>query len=324
MSGLRAERPACGDGGMNTTPTVADWGGTSRFVDLGGPVHYADFGGPADGRRIVFVHGLGGSHLNWCLIAGLLAPHARLIAVDLPGFGLTNPVGRSTTVAANAALLHRFLTEVVGEPAVLVGNSMGGMIAIRHAAAYPDTVTALVLLDPALPVALGVLPDPIVTRMFALYAVPTLGAWLMARERARITAYEQVMRVYRLCCVDPNRVPPQLIEATAALAERRRQVPGLDAAFLAAARSILRVTANRAAYWATMRAIQAPVLLLHGESDRLVPVASARAAAARNPSWAFTTFPGIGHVPQVEAPDLTAARILDWLAYLPLTTADRG
>jgi pimeloyl-ACP methyl ester carboxylesterase len=91
-------------------------------------------------------------------------------------------------------------------------------------------------------------------------------------------------------------------------------VAGLDSAFLAAARSTVRTATRRGRYLATMRAVRAPVLLLHGESDRLVPVRSARAAAARNPSWELHTFPKIGHVPQLEVPDLTATRILDWLS----------
>jgi pimeloyl-ACP methyl ester carboxylesterase len=312
------------DGGMSAAPTVADWGGTSRFADLGGPVHHVDFGGPAGGEPVVLVHGLGGSHLNWCLLAGRLARTARVHALDLAGFGLTEPAGRRTTVAANSALLHRFLTEVVGSPAVLVGNSMGGMITIRQAAAHPETVTGLVLVDPALPPAPGTLPDPEVAARFAAYAVPWLGERFMARGRLRMTAHQQVASVYALCCVDPTLIPPELVAASVALAEHRAGVPGLDAAFLAAARSILLLTAQRSRYWTLTRAVRAPVLLLHGEADRLVSIRSARAAAARHPHWDFTSFPRVGHVPHLEAPDLLAARILDWLAYRPVTTADRS
>src|SRR6266540_513830 len=71
------------------------WGGVSRTADLGGPVHYVDFGGPAAAPRVVLVHGLGGSHLNWCLLAPRLVAKARLLAVDLVGFGLTHPEGRA-------------------------------------------------------------------------------------------------------------------------------------------------------------------------------------------------------------------------------------
>jgi pimeloyl-ACP methyl ester carboxylesterase len=128
---------------------LAAWGGVGRTVDLGGPVHYVDFGGPAGAPRVVLVHGLGGSHLNWCLLAPRLAQVLRVLAVDLVGFGLTRPEGRAATVHANVALLDRFVAEVAGAPAILVGNSMGGMISILEAAAQPRAVAALALLDPA-------------------------------------------------------------------------------------------------------------------------------------------------------------------------------
>jgi pimeloyl-ACP methyl ester carboxylesterase len=296
---------------VNNAPTVADWQATSRYADLGGRVHYADFGGSPNGPKVVLVHGLGGSHLNWCRLAPLLVPHARVVALDLAGFGLTNPQGRSTTVAANTQLLHRFLIEVIGEPVVLMGNSMGGMISILQAAGHPETVTGLVLIDPALPQA-TTLPDPLVAATFAAYSIPFFGSWYLSRSKARLSYREQVMRVYRLCCYDPGTLPEELVAAGASLLERRAAVPGLDAAFLEAARSTLLTAAKRTAYWARMRAITAPVLLLHGDSDRLVPIRAARLAAARNPRWEFETFHRVGHVPQLEVPDRTAARILAW------------
>src|SRR4051794_34778773 len=92
--------------------------GESRVVDLDGPVHLVDFGGPATGPAVVLVHGLGGSHLNWDLLAPLVTRHARVWALDLPGFGRSEPGGRSASVSANAAVLQRFLDEVVGEPVI--------------------------------------------------------------------------------------------------------------------------------------------------------------------------------------------------------------
>src|SRR6476661_10812538 len=117
--------------------------GESRVVDLGGPVHYVDFGGPESGPAVVLVHGLGGSHLNWDLFAPLLNGRARVWAIDLPGFGRSEPDGRTASVSANAAVLQRFLADVVGEPVVLVGNSMGGMLSILAAGERPDAVIGL-------------------------------------------------------------------------------------------------------------------------------------------------------------------------------------
>ena len=102
--------------------------GSSLTVDLDGPVHYVDFGGAEGGPPVVLVHGLGGSHLNWDLLAPLLTPHARVFALDLPGFGRSEPGTRRARVPANVLVLDHLLREVVGRPAVLGGKSMGGMI----------------------------------------------------------------------------------------------------------------------------------------------------------------------------------------------------
>jgi pimeloyl-ACP methyl ester carboxylesterase len=292
--------------------SLATWGGTAQTVDLDGPVHYVEFGGT--GPRLVLVHGLGGSHLNWCLLAPRLVSHARVTAVDLAGFGLTHPLGRSTGVHANTELLARFLRTVVGTPVVLVGNSMGGMVSILTTARHPDLVAGLVLIDPAVP---GGFRDPIdrqVARNFAAYAAPVVGARLLARRRARLTPDQMVDEVLDLCCVDPSLVPADLRAASAALIVERAAVVGLDAAFLVAARSLLRVNAFARAYWQAMAGIKVPVLLIHGERDRLVPLRAARRVAERNPSWRLSTVPDVGHVPQMEAPDAVAKLILGWLA----------
>jgi pimeloyl-ACP methyl ester carboxylesterase len=306
-----------------SSPLVA-WGGVSRTADLGGPVHYVDFGGPAAAPRVVLVHGLGGSHLNWCLLAPRLVARARLLAVDLVGFGLTHPGGRAATVQSAAVMLDRFVREVAGAPAILIGNSMGGMASIMEAVANPDAVAGLVLIDPALPLVRGVRPDRLVATMFLLYAVPGIGERYLARRRAAVAPGELVRQVLDVCCVDPARVPQDLVAASVALAGERVAVAGLDAAFLSAARSLLWVSARRGRYWAAMRAVGSPVLLLHGEKDRLVSVQSAREAAARNPDWRFEVLPDVGHVPQLEVPDAVAGLILDWLGTQGATAARRA
>jgi pimeloyl-ACP methyl ester carboxylesterase len=295
------------------SPRLVAWGGVSRTADLDGPVHYVDFGGPAAAPRVVVVHGLGGSHLNWCPLASRLVADVRLLAVDLVGFGLTHPDDRGATVQANAVLLDRFLREVAGTPAILVGNSMGGMISIMEAATHPEAVAGLVLIDPALPLVRGVRPDRLVATIFLLYAVPGLGERYLARHRARWSPRQVVQEVLELCCADPARVSSELVAASVALAEERVAVRGVDAAFLSAARSLLRVSARRERYWSLMRSVRAPVLLIHGQKDRLVPVHAAREAAARNPDWRFEVLPDAGHVPQLEEPETVAGLLLDWL-----------
>jgi pimeloyl-ACP methyl ester carboxylesterase len=120
--------------------------------------------------------------------------------------------------------------------------------------------------------------------------------------------------VLRLCSVDPSRVPKQVLVQHLALARERDGYPDVDAELVVAGRSLVLVLARRRWIRGMMRSISVPVLLLHGDKDRLVPLAAARAVAADNPQWRFEIAHDVGHVPQLEAPDWTVGRILHWLA----------
>jgi pimeloyl-ACP methyl ester carboxylesterase len=286
--------------------------GESRTVQLGGLVHYVDFGGADDGPAVVLVHGLGGSHLNWDLFAPLLTPHARVWALDLPGFGRSEPGGRNTTVYSNVAVLQRFLDEVVGEPVVLIGNSMGGMISILAAGERPDAVTGLVLIDPAVPGPRRAL-DPLVAVTFALYALPFVGERFLWWRRTRQSALARVREMLELCGVDPDQLPAGVIDRSVTLLEEREDVEGMDKAFLAAARSLVRLLIDPRRYRRAMASIDDPVLLVHGDRDRLVSVAAARDIARRHPDWRYVELPDVGHVPQLQVPDRLAIDVLDWM-----------
>ncbi|PRY47400.1 pimeloyl-ACP methyl ester carboxylesterase [Geodermatophilus tzadiensis] len=286
--------------------------GTSRTVDLGGPVHVVDYGGADDGPAVVLVHGLGGSHGNWDLLAPLLTPSARVWALDLPGFGRSEPGGRRTTVQADVGVLRDFLHEVVGEPAVLVGNSMGGMVSLFTAAAERDRVTGLVLLDPALPGGRRRL-DPFVAATFALYALPGVGERVLRLRRSRQTPLTRVRAMLQLVGVDPDELPAPVVDRAVTLLEQREDVAGMDRAFLTAARSLLGILLDPRHYRAAMTRVAAPVLLVQGDRDRLVPVDAAREVARQHPHWRYEELAGVGHVPQLQVPDRLAALVLSWL-----------
>jgi pimeloyl-ACP methyl ester carboxylesterase len=294
---------------------AAPWGARGHVSDLDGPVHWIEFtpGDSPDGAPIVFVHGLGGSHLNWCLIGPELAAGRRAFALDLHGFGLTPGTRATATVQHNARLLDRFVREVTGTPVILAGNSMGGLISILHTASAPDTVEGLVLIDPALPLPSHA-PDRQVGSQFLLYALPGLGELYVRAVMSRRSPELAVQRVIELCFADPSRADPAMLTASAALAaERQRQEYFNAAAFLAASRSLMRVVGQRHRYWEMMASVRVPVLLIGGEADRLVPAASMRQAAARNPRWETVMLPGVGHTPQLETPDNVIAAVRDWL-----------
>jgi pimeloyl-ACP methyl ester carboxylesterase len=193
-----------------------------REVDIGGPVRYADFGG--DGPPIVLVHGLGGAHVNWMAAGPLLAKHGRVLAPDLAGFGLTPRAGRSSSIHANARLLGRFLDEVAGTPAILVGNSMGGMVGILEAAARPEQVAGLVLVDPVVPMA-GRRPDRLVLLAFAAYAVPGVGERFVRSRVAALGPEGLVRETFRYCCADSASLREDIVQAHIEFARLRERQP---------------------------------------------------------------------------------------------------
>jgi pimeloyl-ACP methyl ester carboxylesterase len=195
---------------------------------------------------------------------------------------------------------------------VLVGNSMGGMISILLAARAPQLVRALVLVDPALPPPLRARRVP-AGMILTAYALPGIGELLTDLRRRRLGPRATVTATLRLCGVDPGRLPPELVERSVALVRDRRDVAGMERAFLSATRSLLWALVRAGDYHAAMSAVTAPVLLVHGDRDRLVPVAAARAAARRHPTWRYVELPGVGHVPQLQVPDLLAEHLLGWL-----------
>jgi glycerol-3-phosphate dehydrogenase len=284
----------------------------SQTADLGGPVHYVEFGG--EGSPIVLVHGLGGSHVNWAAVGERFTSHGRVLALDLVGFGRTPPEGRSAGVDSNSQLLERFLREVVGAPAVLMGNSMGGFLSLRAAARTPELVRALVLVNPAQPHVKGVQRDPEVVRRFAIAAIPLLGEFLATRKARQLGARGLTEDLLKLCCRDMGTVSNELLEAHVALStERLASMPWSTAAYLEAARSLLRALRRPEDFARDAMAVRCPTMLVHGVHDRLVRFAYSEALAKLRPDWRFEVFPDAGHVPMMEDPEGFTSRVGTWL-----------
>lgn len=283
----------------------------SRTTDVRGPLHYLEGG---SGPPVILVHGLGGSHVNWLAVGPKLAEQRRVFVPDLAGFGRTPPSGRGFSVEANARLLGDFHRAVVKEPAVVMGNSMGGLIGILHAANAPETVTDLVLVDPSQPRSLASMFDPSLAARFALSTMPMIGEWAMARRAQRLGAEGLVRDILGMCCVDQSRIPPTVHAAHVEIArERMDRMPWGNDAFVEALRSIFALTLRPAHFRDLVLRVRARTLVVHGVEDKLVPVQASRDLVRQHPSIKLVELDDIGHCPQLECPERFLEVVLSWL-----------
>jgi pimeloyl-ACP methyl ester carboxylesterase len=261
------------------------------------------------------VHGLGGAAVNWMAVGPDFAANHRTFALDLAGFGRTPLFHRSAALGANAELVHRFIKDVIGEPAVLMGNSMGGHIAILVAADHPEWVSKLILVDPAIPGVHVRRPDQTTLGVVAALSLPGLAEIVIDR-RARLLGPERLVeRTIALVAADPARVDGALLEAHMQLTRERSQLGRQNSrAFTQAVRSLgLRMADPR--FWTRLKKVEAPTLIVHGELDRLIPLAAARDLIRRRPDWDLQILEGVGHVPMMETPDRFVQIVNQWLMY---------
>lgn len=276
---------------------AAHAGPPSRFVDvLGLRVHLRDTG-PRDGPAVLMLHGFGASLHTWEGWAAGLEDRSRVIRLDLPGFALTGPdPSGDYTDARGVAVLAALLDALGVERAAVVGNSLGGRLAWRFALAHPGRVTRLVLVAP------DGFAEPGRTYGEREGAPPLMRLlpWTLPRGMLRDTlaaAYGDAAR---------------LTEAEAARAHDLMRAPGVRAAMVA--RMDQRVIDDPRML---LPGLAMPVMLLWGARDRVIPAAHARDWLAVLPRAAHVELPGLGHVPQEEAPGVSLPPVRAFLEAAP-------
>lgn len=282
-----------------------------RTADVDGPVTYRAWDGPAD-TTFVLVHGLGGSHLNWVQVAAGLAGLGRVLALDLPGFGFASRDGRGSGLMDERRVLSRFIEEHASGRVVIVGNSMGAVIGMLHAAVEPASPEGLVLTDSPFPWVRGAFPHPAVIVGFAAYDAPGLGPLVLEARLRRLDAGRAVRLGFRFVAADPSSIPEEIVRLTVEQVRERGLDPDAPAAFQDAWRSLRRLGRRPDVAKRAMDGVRCPVLVLHGRRDRLVPAAYAEAALRAYPAWRGRIFPDLGHVPQMEAPGRWLVEVADW------------
>ena len=222
-------------------------------------------------------------------------------------------------------MLDGVLRELASGPVVLVGNSMGGLVCALEAADRPEAVAGLVLVDPAIPAMGGPgIVHPRVLGNLLVCSIPGLGERFVDVWRRRAPARRSVEQTLRFCCVDAARVSADVVDA---LVELKTSVDRRSAelAYLRSVRSLTSTMLRPSTVGRALDACDRPVLVLHGDRDWLVPVSVARRLCAARPNWELVEARDVGHVPMLEAPELTAGAVETWFggAGAPAASASR-
>lgn len=279
--------------------STATDGGTASVRIVDG--HRVGLRVAGDGEPLVLLHGIGRSLADWDLVLPALAERYTVYALDLEGFGATERFTDRLSLAGQAALVRRILQSVGEHRAVrLIGNSLGGAVAMRFAADDPDRVVSLVLVS-----AVGFGRDA----AFGLRVLTLRGVGALLLHTGRLGSAFQVRTMF----ADRRRATQQLIQEHAALSRR----PG-------AARSFLEMVHDLGAWsgvreqWRdeVVRAVAdagIPTLVLWGDRDRVLPPRDLSAAAQLLPQARTRPLADLGHAPQLEDPERFLAEVTDFL-----------
>jgi pimeloyl-ACP methyl ester carboxylesterase len=312
---LEARRTAITHVPLSTTPlppldtTIQPWPGDYVEVD-GHSVHVRRTPGPA-GSAAVYVHGLGGSSTNWTDLAAQLREHVDGHALDLPGFGRSEPIdGYDFRMATHARVVAEYIESLGSGPVHLFGNSMGGAITLMVASARPDLVRTLTLVSPAVP-DLRLSLRRVSDRRMPLAFLPVVGA-RVRDQLAALTPHERTNQMLRLCFANPHSVPPNRIaQSEEEYTERSAQAWAGNALSRSTIELIRTWLVPRSrSMWLLPPKIAAPTLVVWGTEDRLVSVRKAPRVARLIPRGRLLVLPRTGHVAQMERPASVARAVL--------------
>jgi pimeloyl-ACP methyl ester carboxylesterase len=263
------------------------------YVEIDGlHVHVRDTG-PRTAPAVILLHGLGSSLQTWDAWTPALTPTHRVVAFDLPGFGLTgtDPNGNYTD-AHTVDVLAALMTRLNIRQASLIGNSLGGKIAWNFAVRYPDRVTKLVLVS----------PDGFASPGFEYNKKPDVPLLL------RLLPYVLPKSMLRMNVVVAYADSTKLTDTVFQRYYDMMRAPGIRRALIARLGQVMLTEPTP-----LLRRITAPTLVLWGEKDAMIPFTNAADYQNALPNCQIAPLPGIGHVPQEEAPDISVAPVVAFL-----------
>ncbi len=264
-------------------------GPPSRFVDAAGLRLHVRDSGPRDAPAVLLLHGFGASLHTWDTWARTLETRYRVIRFDLPAAGLTGPDPGGDHSDERALQVIVSLMDALAVPrAHLVGHSMGGRLAWRLAAEQPARVDRLVL----------VAPDGFASPGFEYGRAPEVPVL------ARLLPWTLPRPVLRAGMASAWADPAALSDATVDRYHDLMRAPGVRQALMA---RMAQIVPQPPGPW--LRRIEAPVLLLWGERDAMIPPAHAADYQRELPRSRLVLLPGVGHLPQEEAPEASVAAV---------------
>jgi len=270
-------------------------------VEIDGlPIRYLAAG---EGPPLILLHGAGDNSLDWRWVMPSLASTHRVYAPDLPG----SPDSARPAADYSSVYFERFVVgflDALGiESAAMVGNSLGGLIALRVALSEPARVTALVLVDSA---GLGRTINP----AFTSVNVPGLGEAAAPFWRTSVGAYQRAWgRTALLFAHPPVSVPREWLAEQCRLA----QSSGYLEAHLTVLRALVSPFGQREVMVDRLTSLKIPTLVVWGARDRVFPESHAREAVGRLREGSLALIPDCGHMPHVECPDRFLAALDEFL-----------
>jgi pimeloyl-ACP methyl ester carboxylesterase len=282
-----------------------------QVTAMGIRTSYLEAGHP-DAPPVILLHGLGATNASLLPCLADLARDHRVIAPDLPGFGTSAAPRASYSFPWFAAWFAEFQRAVGARPSLVLGNSLGGRIALEAGLLRPASVRALLLLTPS--------------PAFRKLRVAVPFARLARPELARVPfpmSHAAMVRGIRTMLSQPDRLPRPWYDAAADEALRVYRSARRREAFLACGRQILLEEAHgRHGFWDRLPGLEPPALFVWGDRDRLVPAGFARHVERALPDATSVVLPDSGHVPQFEHPATTMALVRSFLAGLPAQVAE--
>lgn len=263
------------------------------LIEVAGLTLHVRDSGPKDAPPIILLHGFGASLHTWEPWARLLSDRYRVIRFDFPGAGLSpaDPTGDYSD-QRSMQLLAALMDRMGVARATLVGNSMGGRIAWSFAARRPERVDRLVLIS----------PDGFASPGFEYLKKTQVPA------SVKLMRYILPKPLLRMSLA-PAYADPHVL--TDELTDRYYELmlaPGARAAMI---ERMQQVVLSDPRPW--LARISAPTLLLWGEQDRMIPFSNAADYLKGIPNVTLVALPGVGHLPQEEIPERSAAALRAFL-----------